>query len=78
MFAYQGSPAWLFVTMTAARSPGAYQVSLTTREGRNVALGSMNVEDAQGSFGRTVPVSVHDILVMRFQGPSGELLARFG
>ncbi|MEO3823212.1 zf-HC2 domain-containing protein [Actinomadura sp. B10D3] len=78
VFAYQGSPAWLFVTMTAARRPGAYQVSLTTREGRNVALGSMNVEDAQGSWGRTVPVSVHDILVMRFQGPSGELLARFG
>jgi hypothetical protein len=78
VFAYQGSPAWLFVTMTAAHRPGAYQVSLTTRDGRNVTLGSMTVKGEQGSWGTTVPITVHDILVMRFHGPSGDLLAHFG
>lgn len=78
VFAYQGSPAWLFVTMTAARQSGAYQVVLTTREGREVRLGTMAVRDDRGAWGTTVPVAVHDILVMRFNGPAGqEMLARF-
>jgi uncharacterized Zn-binding protein involved in type VI secretion len=78
VFAYQGSPAWLFVTMTAARQPGSYQMTLTTRDGRKVTLGSMAVQDDRGAWGTTVPVAVHDILVMRFTGPADhELLARF-
>jgi hypothetical protein len=79
VFAYQGSPAWLFVTMTAARQSGAYQIALTTRDGREVRLGAMAIRDVHGAWGTTVPVAVHDILVMRFNGPGGhELLARFG
>jgi hypothetical protein len=78
VFAYQGSPAWLFVTLTAAHQPGAYRIALTTREGREVSLGSMAVRDNRGAWGTTVPVAVHDILVMRFSGPAGhEFLARF-
>ncbi|WP_433475257.1 anti-sigma factor family protein [Spirillospora sp. CA-142024] len=78
VFAYQGSPAWLFVTMTSVREPGAYQITLTTQEGRDVSLGTMTVKNEQGSWGTTVPVTVHDILLMRFHGPSGDLLAHFG
>jgi hypothetical protein len=38
----------------------------------------MTVQGEQGSWGKTVPIAVHDILVLRFHGPSGnELLARF-
>ena len=78
VFAYQGSPAWLFVTMTAVDRPGAYRVSLTTREGRDVTPGSMTVKDGRGSWGTTVPIAIRDIVVMRFHGPSGDLLAQFG
>ncbi len=79
VFAYQGSPAWLFVTMTAAHRPGAYQITLTTRDGRELGLGTMTVRDDRGAWGTTVPVAVHDILVVRFKPPDGgEFLARFG
>jgi hypothetical protein len=78
VFAYQGSPAWLFVTMTGAGRPGDYRISLTTRDGHRVGLGTMIVQDDRGSWGRTIPIAVHDILVLRFQGPAGhEFLARF-
>jgi hypothetical protein len=79
VFAYQGSPAWLFVTMTAACQPGSYRMSLTTRDGQQITLGAMAVKDERGAWGTTVPVAVHDILVMRFNGPAGhQFLARFG
>jgi hypothetical protein len=80
VFAYQGSPPWMFVTITAARRPGAYQVALTTHEGREIELGSMTVRpDGRGTWGATIPVAVHDVLVLRFHSSSGrDLLARFG
>lgn len=79
VFAYQGSPPWVFVTMTASRWPGTYQVALTTREGRAFGLGSVTVRAGTGSWGTTLPVSVHDVFVLRFHPPAGpDLLARFG
>ncbi|MEU8799246.1 zf-HC2 domain-containing protein [Spirillospora sp. NPDC048819] len=78
VFAYQGSPAWLFVTMTAVSRPGDYRISLVSRDGREFGLGTMTVQGDRGSWGKTIPVAVHDILVIRFHGPPGhELLARF-
>ncbi|GAA4590623.1 hypothetical protein GCM10023194_47870 [Planotetraspora phitsanulokensis] len=77
VFAYQGSPTWVLVTMTAARRPDAYEVDLTTRDGRKVKLGNMTVQDGRGTWGATIPVAVHDILVLRFHTPGRDLLARF-
>ncbi|WP_329247285.1 hypothetical protein OG417_53240 [Actinoallomurus sp. NBC_01490] len=78
VFAYQGSPSWVFVTMTAARRPGTYEVDLTTREGRAVELGRITVREGRGTWGATIPVAVHDILVLRFHAsPGRDLLARF-
>lgn len=79
VFAYQGSPTWLFVTLTAAHGSGPCRMSLTTRDGREIDLGTMDIRDDRGSWGTTIPVAVHDILVMRFSGPAGrQSLARFG
>lgn len=79
VFAYQGSPAWVFVTMTRAQQPGDYRISLTTRDGREVGLGQMAVrDDGRGSWGKTIPIAVHDVLVIHFRNPAGgELIARF-
>lgn len=79
VFAYQGSPSWLFVTMTAARVPGRYEINLTTRSGGQMTLGDMTVRGAQGSWGATVPVAIRDILLLRFRDPAGQdLVARLG
>ncbi|GAA0247470.1 hypothetical protein GCM10009527_050060 [Actinomadura nitritigenes] len=79
VFAYQGTPTWLFVTIGEAGRAGTYSMSLTTRDGRDVPIGAMSVKDGKGSWGRTIPVAVHDILLIRFHGPTGsDLLARFG
>lgn len=78
VFAYQGSPAWLFVTMTAAHQPGSYRMTLTTRDGQQINLGSMAVKDDRGAWGTTVHVALYEILVIRFDGPAGnQYLARF-
>jgi hypothetical protein len=78
VFAYQGSPAWLFVTMTGERRRGDYRITLTTRDGGGVPLGTMTVRNDQASWGGTIRIAINDILVIRFQGPAGhELLARF-
>lgn len=78
-FAYEGSPSWLFVTMTAAQEPGRYHMKLTTRDGGQVTLGTMDVRNGQGSWGGIIPVSVRDVLIMHFRDPAGrDLAARLG
>ncbi|WP_395103678.1 anti-sigma factor family protein [Actinomadura sp. SCN-SB] len=78
VFAYQGTPAWLFVTMPGDLRQGDYRITLTSRDGRTVPLGTMTVRPGGGSWGRTIPLDVHDILVLRIHDPGGgELLARF-
>jgi hypothetical protein len=79
VFAYQGSPSWLFVSMTRARVPGTYQMSITTRSGGQITLGTMLVKDEKGSWGATIPIAVRDVLHVRFRDPAGrDLVARFG
>jgi hypothetical protein len=60
VFAYQGQPSWVFVTVEGARS-ATYDVRLVTTAGGTVWIGSCTVHDGIGSWGATVDVPVQEI-----------------
>jgi hypothetical protein len=66
VFAYQGSPSWLFVTVEAG-PPGRHGVRLVTTAGHAINLGTCRVrEDGTGSWGTTIdlPVTAIDRVVL--------------
>jgi len=65
VFAYQGSPSWIFVVVSDPSFSGRFKVQLETNGGRPVALGTMRIEDGKGSWGSAVPVALHDIKEVR-------------
>jgi hypothetical protein len=61
VFAYQGVPSWVFVSIDSAPSSGRYWVQLITTDQRTINIGYCNVTAGKGSWGAAVPVAIHDI-----------------
>jgi hypothetical protein len=66
VFAYQGKPSWVFMTVEGAPD-GNYDVTLVTDDGRAHDIGTCWVRDGRGAWGTAidVPVSTVDRLEMR-------------
>jgi hypothetical protein len=78
VFAYEGSPSWLFVSLEDASWAGRYEVQVVTTDGRIVDAGWCDVQDGRGSWGRTVAVPVHEISAVRMTAPgTGTVRASF-
>jgi hypothetical protein len=60
VFAYQGRPSWLFVTVEHADS-GTYHVRVVTKDGRSLWVGACTVHNGTGSWGSTVDMAIRDI-----------------
>ncbi|MGH3326352.1 MAG: anti-sigma factor family protein [Streptomycetales bacterium] len=71
VFAYQGSPSWVFVTVENARLSGTYRVTLLADGSREYTLGKISVADGLASWGRTVDVPVSRIRLIQLSGPRG-------
>jgi hypothetical protein len=79
LFAYQGQPAWVFLTVEPPPPPGRYTVEITDRDGvRHVLAAGMDLSRAP-SWGFTIPVAVHESTVLRVIG-AGQVVysARLG
>ena len=77
VFAYEGNPSWLFVTVSGVPS-GTYRVHLLADDGSVQRLGDCWVRNGSGSWGTAIdrPVSEVDRVVLR--GADGTTLtARF-
>jgi hypothetical protein len=61
VFGYAGSPSWLFVLVQGARGSGRWDVEVQITNGRRIPLGSFEVDRGRGSFGRTLPVPLHEV-----------------
>ena len=72
VFAYAGSPSWVFVLLTGSTDSGTYAVELITREGTNVRLGSVSITDGRGTFGSTLSVSLREVARIQLVEGSGE------
>jgi hypothetical protein len=66
VFAYQGSPSWLYVTFRSAPPQGSYAVRLLTRDGRRLALRPFTARRRSAAWGSTVEVPVEQIRTLEF------------
>lgn len=62
VFAYQGSPSWIFITVPA---PGPYEVGLVSRTGVRQHLGTF----FSTSWGTAIDLAVHDLAEVRLSRP---------
>ena len=78
LFAYEGAPSWVFMTISDAAAPGSYEMELVTRDGVERSLGECVLAVDGGSCGAEIDVGLRDVLLIRLTRP-GEpnLIARF-
>jgi hypothetical protein len=60
VYAYQGNPSWVFMTVEGAPS-GTYDVRLLTGDGRSHWIGECWVRGGRGSWGTTVDVPIGSV-----------------
>jgi hypothetical protein len=73
VYAYQGSPSWMFYTLDGPYGSGPYKEQIVTRSGTTVTLPEFRL--VNGSWGIATPVPVRDIaLVKLIPHPGGATL----
>jgi Putative zinc-finger len=71
VFAYQGTPSWLFVVIQSYPFDGPYRVNMVTKDGRDAFIGEMEVVGGDGSWGVAIDVDVVQIAEVRLSGGPG-------
>jgi len=72
IFGYQGSPSWIFCVITSGRSTTTYDGEVSSEDGRTWELGEIYVHEGEGSWGRSLPIPLHDLKEIRLVAQSGE------
>ena len=77
-FGYEGSPSWVLLTVDAAHRDSVTRGELVTRDGRTIALSSLEL-DENGSWGGAIPVNLYRVASIRLlgEGPGDILQASF-
>lgn len=72
VFAYQGSPSWLFYVVDGSYGGGPYTERIVTRSGRTISLPAFRL--VNGTWGVATPVPARDVarvtLISRPRGPA--------
>jgi hypothetical protein len=66
VFAYQGSPSWVYVTFRSAPPQGHYDVRLLTTDGRRLALRPFTSTPGGTAWGSTIQVPIQQIQRIEF------------
>jgi hypothetical protein len=66
VFAYQGSPSWIYVTFRSAPPQGRYDVRLLTTDGRRLALRPFTARPGGTAWGSTIQVPIRQIQKIEF------------
>jgi hypothetical protein len=75
VYAYRGTPSWIFVYVDAAHRSTTDSVELAMTSGERVPLPSFRIDAATGSAGEAIPVDVHRVAAVRLVGSApGEVL----
>ena len=78
VFAYQGTPSWVFIVVRGAGATGVYQAHLITTRGEDHVLGDVAVTAGEGALGTTIPVDLPDVARITLTGTAGPpLVASF-
>jgi hypothetical protein len=79
VFAYEGSPSWLFMTVEEGHRSGIESAEMVMDDGRRIPLRWFYLNPRWGSCGGEVKVDLHDVSVVRLlpKTGGGPLVARF-
>lgn len=66
VFAYDGSPSWIYVTFRSAPPPGRYDVRVLTTDGRRLALRPFTARPGGTAWGSTIQVPIRQIQQLEF------------
>jgi hypothetical protein len=66
VFAYQGSPSWIYVTFRPAPPQGDYDVRLQTKDGRRLVLRPFTARAGGTAWGSTIQVPIRQIQKLEF------------
>ena len=69
VFAYQGSPSWMFYTLDGRHGSGVYNEQIVTRSGTTLTLAPFRL--VNGSWGIATPVPVRDIALVKLTPKTG-------
>ena len=75
VYGYQGRASWVLVVLYDGVGSGRYDVELVTRDGRNLPLRELQVEDGEGSVGAVTPVDYRDLSEVRVLDGHGREVA---
>jgi hypothetical protein len=70
VYAYRGSPSWIFVAVYRPYRSMTYTVELVMSSGRHVRLPALRIDPRTGSTGQTIPIDVHLVSSVRLIGPT--------
>lgn len=75
VYAYRGTPSWIFVAVDRPYRSTAYTVELAMTSGQRVPLPSLHLDRRTGSAGQAIPVDLHRVsAVLLIDGARGEVL----
>src|SRR4051812_48994537 len=75
VYAYRGTPSWIFVAVDGPYRSTAYMVELAMTSGQRVPLPSLRLDRRTGSAGQAIPVDVHRVAsILLIGGARGEVL----
>lgn len=79
VFAYEGSPSWLLMTVDEGHRTGIKSAEMVMDDGRRVPIRWFYLDPRWGSCGGEVKVDLHDVAVVRLLPDAGgePLVARF-
>ena len=74
VFAYQGSPSWVFMVLDGANTAQRFEVKLVERNGTEISLGSFKRLPGTTSWGSALPVDLRSVWAVRLVPDRGSTL----
>jgi len=68
VYAYRGSPSWIFVYLYRVHRSTRYRSELAMTSGRQVPVRSLRIDPATGSGGQSIGVDLSDVASVRLVG----------
>jgi hypothetical protein len=77
VYAYAGSPAWMYVTVDAKGAPASVRCTIVTTSGTHRFIGTFALANGRGSWGANLPVSFNSVRNVVLSSSSGAVVAQF-
>lgn len=72
VFAYEGSPPWIFMDLNEDMAPGTYTAELVMADGSTQILGSpFELGEDKRWWASALPVTLHDLMALRIHDETG-------